>query len=539
MRGDSRQPAAAEALAHTHDIRSRPSVVPLTSTEAAELKQHFEFLKQHRKLLKLRLNAQEDLLLNGAREPTDRGVCQHLLAKVELSRVAAVVERLEPSRATGLLQGIVRFSSDVGFLLLYMESVRRSSSQEEAAATLAMGLKQIDFAELSAAQLRRVLELILEVFDPATRPQILLGLLASKSFRRALDDSATLLPDALVGVVKPLRALEAAVFHGSYGSPGSEALRQGIELLLGGSARLFSRQPPQVRERLFRLGLASLRRPSSSVESGLDALLTSFKGVPTRYRELALARAAYWLAAERDDQARRLLAHLCEEYSDFHTPQRWLEALNAPRIGRVALMGKPPRSEGERPTRRFRHGFWLSRQIPVLVAVAEPEQESSYTELAQLWRGLCLPGVAPLLSVRVGDTGQDAICLVVPNLGENLAKRLAEPEELKPVLAASIVLEITLLLAALAKAGVSLPDARASRFALDEHGRAWLMDLWGAQANQGEPAARRHLEFALSLLALVRRRAPTWLLGSEIEHAILEASEISHLARALLDNWGR
>jgi hypothetical protein len=58
------------------------------------MKEHFKFLRQHRKLLKLRLNATEDLLLNGVKDPVHRGVCQHLLAKVEKDRVLQVCELL-------------------------------------------------------------------------------------------------------------------------------------------------------------------------------------------------------------------------------------------------------------------------------------------------------------------------------------------------------------------------------------------------------------------------------------------------------------
>jgi len=51
----------------------KPADVPLTPAEAAEMRVHLRFLKEHRKILSLKVNAAEDLLLNGAREPTIAG----------------------------------------------------------------------------------------------------------------------------------------------------------------------------------------------------------------------------------------------------------------------------------------------------------------------------------------------------------------------------------------------------------------------------------------------------------------------------------
>src|SRR5688500_15822595 len=71
-------------------LAAAPVDAPLTPQEAARMKEHFRFLREHRHTLKLRVNATEDLLLNGSREPTHRGVCQHLLDKVERARVLVV-----------------------------------------------------------------------------------------------------------------------------------------------------------------------------------------------------------------------------------------------------------------------------------------------------------------------------------------------------------------------------------------------------------------------------------------------------------------
>src|SRR5690606_38781563 len=77
-----------------------PAEEPLTEDEVRHLKEAFRFLKDHRSVLKLRVNASEDLLLNGKRDPTHRGVCQHLLSKVEKVKVLGASERLPPKEAT-------------------------------------------------------------------------------------------------------------------------------------------------------------------------------------------------------------------------------------------------------------------------------------------------------------------------------------------------------------------------------------------------------------------------------------------------------
>src|SRR5262245_4997992 len=61
----------------------------LSPAEVAEMRQHLAFLRSYREALRLKLNATEDLLVNGQRPPTDRGVVRHLLAKVDRAAIDA------------------------------------------------------------------------------------------------------------------------------------------------------------------------------------------------------------------------------------------------------------------------------------------------------------------------------------------------------------------------------------------------------------------------------------------------------------------
>ena len=86
-RGGPKTPdSPAQVLSKTPkpvDLKGQDVDEPLMPHEVAALREHFRFLRENRKELRLKVNAAEDLLLNGVREPTHRGVCQHLLGKVE------------------------------------------------------------------------------------------------------------------------------------------------------------------------------------------------------------------------------------------------------------------------------------------------------------------------------------------------------------------------------------------------------------------------------------------------------------------------
>src|SRR5690349_17218769 len=89
-RHGDQQPSAPHAPASVVPEVSRLAATAsgsdrLDATEVAEMRGHLTFLRRYKDILRLKLNATEDLLVNGQREPTERGVCHHLLAKVDRS----------------------------------------------------------------------------------------------------------------------------------------------------------------------------------------------------------------------------------------------------------------------------------------------------------------------------------------------------------------------------------------------------------------------------------------------------------------------
>src|SRR5207244_3527979 len=95
-RGDrepARPPAPAVVPETSHLTARAAAEAPLTPAEVTEMKEHLAFLRRYREVLRLKLNAAEDLLVNQQREPSERGVCRHLLGKVDRAVIERAIER--------------------------------------------------------------------------------------------------------------------------------------------------------------------------------------------------------------------------------------------------------------------------------------------------------------------------------------------------------------------------------------------------------------------------------------------------------------
>jgi len=147
----------------------RPVTEPLSPDETREMAAHLLFLRTYKRLLGLSLNATEDLLINGDREPSDRGICKHLLSKVDRRLVEKVLARdtmkADARARTRFLAGIVRLNRDVSFLIWYLQALAEVADRREAAAAFALTVDRIDFARMSNAQTSDLLELIVRTFD--------------------------------------------------------------------------------------------------------------------------------------------------------------------------------------------------------------------------------------------------------------------------------------------------------------------------------------------------------------------------------------
>lgn len=497
----SPKPAQIVKIATTGAPEKVAVEVPLSPEEITDLKRTFRFLHEHRKVLKLKLNAQEDLLLNGAREPEHRGVCQHLLSKVEHSRVVATAERLDPKERVRFVEGILQFTAELPYLLLYLEALKESG---HAGAHLALGqaLRRIDFSRVSEAQMRRVLDLLVESFSALERPRVVLGLLESRSFREALDSVLTRVPPELGELFGPLSVAREVILRG-IGSGPSDMLASGVSMLLEGGIALLEPYKPAARQRLLELALGHIAsgqvpaevRRKKEVRDSLRDLIDSVSKSSAEHNTWRLRLCRAWMSAGEDEFAEKALVKLTQHAPDLVQATFALKALRAPRIDRIALL----QNQGQLPTKTacpLKSGYCLETHRELWVRIGRHDQDPADFEAQVAWHTyLQLPSVVPIF--KQGKDAEKRPYVAYPKVGKPLKANAA----LSPLQA----FEVLTLVLGLAKAGCVLPDLDLARFEVQEPlGRVWLLELWGAATLPAEQALDRTAELAKDAL-------PKWL----------------------------
>ncbi len=572
------QPSAPEAvIAQVAHAESAPDLdkapeEPLTPDELALMQQHFRFLREYRKVLHLRVNAHEDLLLNEKRLPTRRGVCQHLLSKVDRARVFAAAERLEPAVATRFAEGVLRISPDLDHLLLYLQCVGRSASQQQAVSALAQALSAMDIGQLSRAQMRRVLDLILELFDERQRPQVLLGLLDNPGFRRVFDDSLDEFPQTLVDQVAPLRAVQLVIFRGERNTLGAEVLERGLGLLMVRGGTLARRCSVGAKWRLAECAVESEVGMSEEAREELWGLVESLSSDNAeRHAAIVMAWARRLIARGDERYARKLLTLLTKAAPDQTGPgkpcpgksrpeveacRRWLSALDAPRWGRVAVLrgessgsrGAPParaaggntrastpslpfteQPRGDGVTTHRRPGVFLDNMQSVhvihTVSSAGAPDELGPREVPSI------PGLAPIWVRGISPDGQPF--LAVPRLGRGLVGVVNRRPGPQPSELLQICFEAVSLLSALAEAGLGVPDAAMRRFEVSDTGRIWYVDPHSLRSGTPSDLRAEHGRLAADFCSSIVALPQSALLASELRGALGCTGTASEVAMAL------
>ena len=529
---DRTGPNASKEAAHpvlpprTVFDNSKPADTALTPDERAELKQHFAFLARFREALRLKLNATEDLIVNGARAPEERGVCHHLLGKVDRACVTAAISRLKDAeQRTRFLGGVVRFTRDVAIVILYLESLSASAPRAEAAATLVAALRQIDFAGVSAAQMRRLLDLVVSLLTAEDRPHFVLSLLRSPSFRTAFDHTADVLPTELVELFLPMRAAFGQMFAEERETADPVSLRRGVRILLAAPRSHLTGLPEQARGRLLEAAL-DLPDTGDDIDQAITALLNTLPKSGRFFSQMATKRARQLLRSDRDNLARPILERLKEAQPDYKIPNRWLEALAAPRVGRVALLDKAPAGPG------FHSGFWITRQKSVWVVVGTPVDADAFAAAADTHRALALPGLQPLLLSGNGADGVPYFGL--PRTGEPVQRGLRELGR-DPPTALDCARSGVEILIALSLAGVAVPDAGSERFLVDSQGRLLLANLVGCRRDAPDLALAGHLEPGRTLVSGVLDSVAGPHAFADLRQRLMAAESLLAMARLLVD----
>jgi len=529
----SPQKVVAQALATQQPAHTVEE--PLSAQEVARFKAHFRFLKEHRHLLKLRVNAAEDLLLNGVREPTHRGLCNHLLAKVERSRVLSVSQSMPALEAVRFLSGIIRFAPEIGYVLRFLECVKETSSQAQAGAAVTEALKQISFSELSAAQVRQLVALIVDVFPERELPVFLLSLLDDESFRAAIDRSLDGFPEVLAGMVRPLRELHAFVVRSGTGrdraqpsAVDAQAVKSGIELLFEVNALSLVELVEPTRRRLFHVACAAMRSGAKVRAETVEKILSSLSFAQASDRIAATSSlVSALLASDQEARAKKLLGP--ERKPDDTSSQlaRWRANLDAPRVGTVALEGRAGRERP--PSHRWARGWHVPTQTAVLVRYGEKGDNDAYAELVATWHQLLVPNVARIVDYSSEINVRPYLAVQLP--GAPWSREWHRPIE--ETVRLGWARDICALLASLAHQGVVLPDIEPSRFNLDSQGGLWLVDLWGLSRCAPEEALRLHCESARPLCKRLIDWAPSYSVSADQLKRIEHADDLRELARLL------
>jgi hypothetical protein len=465
----------------------------MSAAEVAEMKEHLAFIRSYKDALRLKLNAAEDLLVNGRREPSERGVCRHLLGKVDLAVIERAVGREPLASEAGararMLAGAIRLTADVGVLLAYLETLAHVRSHTEAAQAFAEVTGRIDFESLSAARLARLLQVLTDTFTGHERVQVLFSLLDLEVFRRAFDTAETGLPPPVAEVFAPLRAVHRLLHEqGTHDAPEAPALlARGLEQVLSAPDPLLRAYPERLRVRMLETTLRP-EMPAALTDRAAGVLLSSLPKDGRVYARLALRRTGQLLERHVDDLAQSTLEELGRAQPGFRVAGRWLAALTAPRVGRFALTGTPGPG-------RLVPAFWLDGQRPVWVRTVAATAEERVRAEAALQAAAALPGVAPV--VAHGCEGDTAFVAVV-----------AAGRPLVPPSSAAAALALTAttarILHALALAGVTLPDAALARFVGGDDGSALVLaDLDGATQTESHTANAANARLAAELAGTV------------------------------------
>ena len=452
-----------------------PVTEPLAPDEQREMTEHLSFLRQFKPYLGLSLNAAEDLLVEGSHPPTDRGVCKHLLSKLDRRCVERALGReavrTDAALRARLLAGIVPITPEVGTLLAYLEALTWVADKRDAAAAFGATIDRIDFGTVSATQMAALLDVINKTFEGHERIQALFGLLSSDSFAGALGRTLDALPAGLRAVFAPLSAAHRAVLGRMLPRNLDERtlVEQGVRTWLGAPDRVLKGYPAETRRRLIEYALGEV--DISAIAKPARILVDSLPREDPACAELGIALADRLLASRQDEQARGLLNVILQGHPTLGAAKRRQEVLSWPRLGRLAL-APSPRGAG-----RLRRAFWLDLPGFVWARMAPAADAARLGAEAHLQASLVTAGVAACLGHGTAADGTPYV-LLAPG-GRLLEPAMVRGWSLRDAL--TFAREGVLILHGLAFAGVDLPDASIERFVSDRVPVSLrLLDLDGA-----------------------------------------------------------
>ncbi|MEM7679160.1 MAG: hypothetical protein AAF449_24540, partial [Myxococcota bacterium] len=426
---------------------SAASDAPLTEEEVAEATQHLALLKRFKKSLRLSLNATEDLLVNGARVPDDRGVMKHLLAKVDRQIVQAALSRepLNSDRAlrSEFLAGIVRLRPSFDTLMAYLQTIT-DSDPRAAAQAFGLTVRRLPFDDASAAQLDQLLALIGTTFEGHDHTQAIIGLLdrAHSVLQKHRDE---LDPNQWTNIA-PLVAAHGAVARNAPlpdSEEGRALVADGLTRWLSAPSNVIRSYPEKLRWRLASYAVRAARevRPDTVPKALFSSLPTDDK----RYAPLASIQAEAHARAGEVDAARALLKPAVQTEDPSPTLKSLARVLAWPQVGQATI--DPAKGPG-----RLRRAFDLNHGAHGWARTSPAEGAGALVAEARRQTNLMVPGVALVLGYGLAKDGSAYV--VVAGRGRPWAPNPRAP--IAEVL--QIILDIALIARAVDAVGLSLPD---------------------------------------------------------------------------------
>ena len=508
-RGPRREGAAAVSAPRRLDLE-RPKDEALSSAERREMEQHLAFLRRWKGALRLSLNSNEDLVVNGVRPIPDRGFCRHLLAKVDRVSVQRAIAReplsSSPEQRAELLAGVVRLDPDPSLLLEYLGALSASDRRREAARGFSFTVDRLDFEKMGNVQLGQLLQVVKSTFVGPDQARALFGLFENPSFVRALDSlPAEQMKDELL---PSLFALYQVVSQGGPG-PAEEGddrrLKAGLAHILDAPAEILGSYPEAMRVRLVEL--ASRYPGEESFVAPLRLLINTLPAGDLESHRLREKRAEDLIRAQDLGEARRLVDKLAraEERGGPFTRRR--AALAWPALGRV--LAKPGPNEG------LKEAFWPEENAFVLVREGRPDDAGRFQKEARLHNELVHPFVLPLAFHDLAPDGRPYIVLA------GLARRSGALFERSLGDTLLLLQDLVELLSHLAAVGVLLPDLAEHRFLLGPDRRLLLGDSSLCVRKDPTETSTEHASSLRSLAhAKLSKAAPSHPLLAKLERSL-------------------
>lgn len=377
----------------------RPPDQPLSPSERKIAESHVAFLRQHRRALRLKLNATEALIVDGARSADHRGTLKRLFSKLDNHAVRAALSRgkLAESRKqqAEFLAGVAAISGDPGMMIEALEAQAEVQRRSDSVRAWRDAVRQLRWEQLSGARLNRLLVLLHKVMSPGDQLRNLFVLLDKRPFLDAIRRHQEHLEPAVADRFLPLMDLHQAL-RGRESDPVS--VERAARRLFEAPPEVLRRQKTRVQVGLARVALgldAAWPARSESVGRAIQALDSS----SADWSGLMFLRAAALVRLGDEDPARRVLDEVVAVQPHDIRSTALRTHLDQPRIGRVAI------TEPNAP--HLVHGVHLHSLMPVWVRHAS-------AEVIETHRSLDVTGVAPIVDCDTRPLANQPAWFCVP-----------------------------------------------------------------------------------------------------------------------------